>query len=296
MFISKPQMDIHNSIQEIDWPVYRNNMIDFLAHAKRKSQIAGNWEIDITLAHTRIKEIQRRTRIAISFNAYLIFLLSRTISMYPAVQAVRVPWRRKMAIFEGVDVGTVVEQRLPDKTPIPLPYTVRNAESKSLAEICFEMRQASKCDLIHHDPGIRWRAKLAYFPGWIRQLVWYWVDLDPARRRRFRGTFGITNLNFLTHGRTPGFGHILTILSSALCVGSSYDRLVPSDQDSRGFVVRKHLCCTLAADHLVIDGAPILRFSRAFTEALENAEGLDEQFVEALIAQYQKNDMRRRNH
>lgn len=287
--ISEAQVNAASNVREIDWPVYRNNMSDFLAHAKRKAQVSGTWEIDITLAYARIKTIQRQTRIAISFNAYLIFLISRAVHQHPEVQAVRVPWRRKTAIFDGVDVGTAVEQRLPDKTLIPLPYTVRNAESKSLAQICYEMRQASKQDLIHNDPDIRWRAKLAHFPSWLRRLIWYWVDLNPARRRRVRGTFGITNLNFLANGHTPGFGHVLSIMSSALCVGSSYDRLVPSAQDPRGFEVRKHLCCTLAADHLVIDGAPMVRFSRTFSELLEKAEGLDDQFVEDLVAQYQQN-------
>ncbi|MEM6599724.1 MAG: 2-oxo acid dehydrogenase subunit E2 [Cyanobacteria bacterium P01_C01_bin.69] len=286
MLMPEAQKTIANGVREIDWPVHRNNITDFLANAKRKAQISGTWEIDITLAQARIKEIQRRTRIAISFNAYLIFLIGRAVHQHPEVQAVRLPWRRKLAFFDEVDVGTAVEQRMPDGALIPLPYIVRNAESKSLAEICYEMRQACKRDLISSDPDMRRWAQLAYFPTWLRRLIWNWVDLNPVRRRRVRGTFWLTNV--LTNGRTPGFGHFLAVMSSSLGIGSAYDRLVPSAQDPRGFVVRKHLCCTLGVDHVVIDGAPMVRFARTFADLLEKAEGLDEQFVEDLVVQYQK--------
>lgn len=291
MFISPMQTSASNSVHEIDWPVLRNNVSDFLQHAKRQPQISATWEIDITQAHERIRQIQRRTRIAISFNAYLIFLIGRTIQKYPEVQTIRVPWRRKMALFDGADINTIVEQRLPDNTPFPAPYVVRNAESKSLAEICLEMRQASKRNITNSeltaDSRFR-RDRLAQLPGWLRQLFWAWVDSSPTRRRQVRGTFGLTNLNFLSHGLTAGFGHFLSNMSSSICIGSSYDRLVPNDLDPRGFVVRKHLCCTLAANHLVIDGAPLTRFAKTLTDALESAEGLDEQFAADLVAQYQQ--------
>lgn len=295
MFISPTQTTIQptdpNSVHEIDWPIIRNNVSDFLTQAKQVPQISATWEIDITQVHERIRQIQRQTRIAISFNAYLIFLISRTIQKYPEVQTIRVPWRRKMALYDGVDINTIVEQRLPDNTTFPAPYVVRNAESKSLAEICFEMRQASKRDLTNNELNatVRFRREgLAQLPGWVRRLFWVWVDSSPARRRQVRGTFGLTNLNFLSHGLTAGFGHFLSNMSSSICVGSSYDRLVPNEEDSRGFVVRRHLCCTLAANHLVIDGAPLTRFAKTLTHALESAEGLDEQFTDDLIAQSQK--------
>ncbi|MEO0771094.1 MAG: 2-oxo acid dehydrogenase subunit E2 [Cyanobacteria bacterium J06649_4] len=295
MFISPTQTTLQatdaNSVHEIAWPVLRNNVSDFLTQAKQVPQISATWEIDITKAHERIRQIQRQTRTAISFNAYLIFLISRSIQKYPEVQTIRVPWQRKMALYDGVDINTIVEQRLPDNTTFPAPYVVRNAESKSLAEICLEMRQASKRDLTNNEVNAKvrfGRERLAQLPGWLRRLFWAWVDANPARRRQVRGTFGLTNLNFLSHGLTAGFGHFLSNMSSSICIGSSYDRLVPNDKDPRGFVVRRHLCCTLAANHLVIDGAPLTRFAKTLTSALEAAEGLDEQFADDLIAQYKQ--------
>ena len=294
MFISPVQTDMQTTassrVHEMDWPILRNNVSDFLQHAKRLPQVSATWEIDITQAHERIRQIQRRTRIAISFNAYLIFLISRTIQKHPEVQTIRIPWRGKMAMFDGADISTIVEQRLPDKTPFPAPYVVRNAESKSLTEICLEMRQASKRDITNNELNaeIRFRReRLAQLPAWLRRLFWFWVDSSPVRLRQVRGTFGLSNLNLASQGMTAGFGHFLSILSSSLCIGSSYDRLVPDAEDPRGFSVRRHLCCTLAANHLVIDGAPLTRFAKTLTHALETAEGLDEQFAEDLIAQYQ---------
>lgn len=267
-----------------DWPVYRNNVVDFLNYSRKRHHISGMWEVDITHTQQRIQEVQRQARVAISFNAYLIYLLSRAVMEHPEIQAVRVPFRRSIAVFDGVDVGTAVEFRVPGRNSIALPYTVREADRKSLAEICVEMRDASKRNLMETDPGIRWRAKLAHLPAPVRRMIWRWVDLDPARRRRVRGTFGLTNLNFLSDGMGPGFGIPMPLLTSGLCVGSTYERLEPCNDDPRGFRVARKLCLTFQVDHDVVDGAPGLRFARTFTRALESAEGLDDAFASELAA------------
>lgn len=267
-----------------DWPVYRNNVVDFLKYSRKRHHVACAWEVDLTHTQQRIRELQRRSMTGISFNAYLIYLLARAVSVHPEVQAVRVPFRRKVATFDGADVGTAVEHRLPDGRSIALPYTVRHADRKSLADICIEMRAASKAHLMDTDDGIRWRARLAHYPGFIRRLVWKWIDLDPARRRRVRGTFGLTNLNFLTDRGHEVFGYPMSLLTTSLCVGASYDRLVPCDEDPRGFRKSLRLCLTLLSDHDLVDGAPMGRFARTFSMALERGDGLDDDLVETLLA------------
>ena len=68
-----------------------------------------------------------------------------------------------------------------------MPYTIRDADRKSLATICAELRGARKRNLLAEDPAIRLRGRLALFPRPLRLLFWKWVDFNPARRRRIRG-------------------------------------------------------------------------------------------------------------
>ncbi len=269
-----------------NWPVYRNNLSDFLHNAQLRKNVSFCWEVEITRVLERVSQVQRETKIAISLNAYWIHLLAQAIQQHPTMQAVRVPWRRQIAHYDGVDVGTAVEQRVPGYGSIAVPYTIRDAHKKSLAQICVELRGARKRNLIADDPGLRMRGRLAHFPRFARLLFWKWVDLNPARRRRIRGTVGITNLSFLSDQQRPAFGMPLALLPSNLTVGSTYPKLVPCDTDPRGFRVANMLCLTLTSDHEIVDGAPMVRFGRTLTQAIERADGLDDTLAAQLIAAF----------
>jgi hypothetical protein len=259
-------------------------MVDFLDHSRRLNHISATWEIDVTETLGRIAAIQKQTRMAISFNAYIIYVFARAVMKHPETQGVKVPFRRKTAYFNGVDVGTAIEQRIATGASIALPYTIRNAHAKKLLSICLEMRQVRKKNLLLTHPEIVWRGRLAHFPKWIRNLVWRWVDLNPARRRRIRGTVGVTNISFLSDGRNPGYGHPMSILTSGLCVGVIFDKMEPCAEDPRGFKVRKKLCVTMEANHDLVDGAPMARVARTLTKSIETSEGLDAAFTEEVSA------------
>ncbi|HEY1110733.1 MAG TPA: 2-oxo acid dehydrogenase subunit E2 [Opitutaceae bacterium] len=270
------------SVRLRDWPIYRNNVSDFLHNAQRRKNISCCWELDITGVLERLQRIQRDTKIAVSLNAYWIHQLARAVRQHPEMQAVRVPLRRKLAQFDGVDVGTAVEQRVPGHGSIAVPYTIRNADRKSLAAICAELRGARKRNLLATDPALLLRGRLAHFPRLLRLLFWKWVDFNPARRRRIRGTVGVTNLSYLADDRRPAFGVPLAILPCNLAIGSIYKRLVPCEKDPRGFRTATMICFTLTVDHEVVDGAPMVRFGRTLTQSIEEATGLDDAFAQEL--------------
>lgn len=272
-----------SGVQEHAWPVYRNNIVDFLNHSRKRHHISALWEADVTECQARLRSLQRRTRIAISFNAYLVFLLSRATLKHPEIQSVRIPFRRKTACFDGVDVGTAIPGRTPDQRTIALAHTIRNAHAKSLAQICLEMREASNRNAFDH-PDIRWRYRLAHYPAWMRRWFWRWVDADPARRRRIRGTIGITNVSFLGDGKHLAFGIPMPLLTTNLCVGAVYEKLEPAPQQPKGFETRKKICLTLQSDHDVVDGAPLGLFVRTFTQSLEQAHGLHDAFADELVS------------
>lgn len=268
----------------VDRPAYRRNVDDFLRQAQRIPHITGTGEADVTEALRRIGRLQRRARVGLSLNAYLAYLLGRAAQRHPEVQAVHIPFSRQVATFAGVDVNTIIEQRSPGRAPVIVSYIIRDADRKSLAAICREMRTASKRDLLETDDRAARLMRLARYPAPVRRLFWRWVDLDPARRRRFRGTIGLTNLNVVTVRDAPIFGHPVALLTTSLCVGSLYERLVPSDEDPHGFRRSKRLCLTLQCDHRLVDGAPMARFARTFYEALARGDGLDDDLAEQLAA------------
>lgn len=266
------------------WPIYRNNVSDFLHNAQRRKNVSLSWEVEITRVQERVQQVQRDTKVPLSLHAYWIHRFARVVRRHPEMQAVRVPFRRRIALYPGVDVGTAVEQRVPGYGSVAVPYTIRDADTKSLATICVELNAARKRNLFAEDPGLRLRGLLAHFPRPLRLLFWKWVDFNPARRRRIRGTVGITNLSFLSDNQRPAFGHPLVLLPSNLTVGAIYPRLVPDETDPRGFRTASVLCLTLTSDHEIVDGAPIVRCARALTQAIERADDLDAAFATELTA------------
>lgn len=288
-FISLPFIFMDTSspapgLRLVDWPRTRNVVVDLLDQAHAKNSISACWEVDFTAAQARMTRIQRETGIAVSLNAYLIYALGRTAIRHPLVQAVRWKSRGKLALYDGVDVGTAVEWRRPGQPPVAVGARLAGAHTKSLAQICAEMRRLAKEDP-QNRPVVRWRAKLARYPRWIRRLVWRWVDAHPARRRHFRGTIGLTNLNFLLDDRRPVFGFPLTPYTTTLCVGSIYERALPAATPP-GFEFRRFLSLTLTVDHDILDGGVATRFGRALTFFIEAAEGLDDAFAHELRAAF----------
>lgn len=263
-----------------DWPRLRNPVVDLLECAHRQHNISAAWEVDFTVAADRMAQIRRTTGNAVSLNAYLIYALGRTIPRHPMMQAVRWRSKGKIATYEGVDVATAVEWAQPGRPPQPVGARISSAHEKSLAQICAEMRRLAKQDP-RERPIVRWRAKLARYPGWMRRIVWRWVDAHPQRRRQYRGTIALTNLNFLLDDRRPMYGFPLSPYTSTLTVGALYRRAVPEAGQA---VFRRFLTLTLTVDHDLLDGSVAARFARTLTFFLESGEGLDDAFADEMRA------------
>ena len=265
----------------VDWPQTRNPVVDMLEVARRQHNISAAWEVDFTEAWTRMNQIRRATGLAVSLNAYLVHALAHTAKQHPMMQAVR--WRRKgkIALYDGVDVGTPVEWTRPGQTPVAVGARIANADTKTLAQICVEMRRLAKEDP-RSRPLVQWRAKIGRYPAWVRRWIWTWIDAHPERRRKFRGTIALTNLNFLLDERQPVFGFPLSPYTTTLCVGSIYPRALPDPAAPHGVVFRRFLALTMTVDHDLLDGGLAARFARTLTFYLEAAGGLDDAFATEL--------------
>jgi pyruvate/2-oxoglutarate dehydrogenase complex dihydrolipoamide acyltransferase (E2) component len=102
------------------------------------------------------------------------------------------------------------------------------------------------------------------------------MSRNPIFLKKVQGTMGLTSLqrqefNRSFHGFPPN------IFTLTFAVGSIVDRFLP---DANGQpVLRRMLCLSGGADHAVVDGMDLARFSERFARLLESADGLDDSFV-----------------
>ena len=265
------------SFQLQPWPKLRDALVTFL-EAHRPHTYYGFTEADVTEALAAIERLRRQSRLALSFHSYVLSCLAQAARAHPAVLSYRKG--RHILTFADVDIGTTIERRMPDGSRVPVAYVLRAAETKSLARIHWELRQAARRDPAA-DETIRQRRRFLLLPGFFRRLVRRRLTRDPLLLRRFFGTIGCTNLQIAGSARS-GFALPPNVHTVTVAVGWITDRLVPGPEGAPQ--LRRMLCLACGIDHAVADGIPISRWAQSFHERLESASGLDESLVEEMRA------------
>jgi hypothetical protein len=262
-----PSPDFH----EKPWPPLRNIVLGYLEQA-RPHTIWGTGEIDVTEPLLRLKHCQRELRIAISFHAVILHALAQAAALHPGVLTYR--HGRKLVTFTEVDVCTTIDRKI-EGHRMPGVHCVRSAQRKSLAAINWELREAINRP-VPNDPVVAQRRRFARLPAFVRRWLGGKVSANPHLLRRIYGTIGLTNLN--SHGlNRPLWALPPTLCTVTVASGSIVDRLASDGHG--GAVVRRHLCVTGAADHAVIDGMPLSRFTLEFCQQLESGAALDDAFI-----------------
>ncbi len=255
------------------WPQLRNAVETVLQLHKPYT----NWgfgEADVTSALATIGQIQRQLKCGISFHAFIIYCLAQATKKNPGVLCFR--YGKQLITFEDADVATVIDKRFAGGVRMPAVYTVRAAQTKSLAEINYELRQAMRTDQSHTE-AVKLRQGLTRAPKFIRRFVGWWMSRNPFILRKFHGTIGLTSMRTQGFDR-PFFALVPNIYTLTMAVGTVAYRVCANAQGE--FEQRKILCLSAGADHLVIDGAPLARFAQCFIELIESAAGLDDAFIE----------------
>jgi pyruvate/2-oxoglutarate dehydrogenase complex dihydrolipoamide acyltransferase (E2) component len=262
-----------NGCQEIAWPRIRELVTDALTAAHRAHLAHALAEVDVSRAVAAIDTYKARLPGGVSFNAFIIYCLGRAIAEHPQLHAYR-KGRKKLVIFDDVDVSTLLEKRKPDGSMVPVPYIVRRANGKSLAEINHELRQAVQRDM-YNDAGVRMRRRLMRLPRSARALLWWWTMRDPERRRQQWGTVGVSNVGpFMLH--RPFWGMADSWSTCTVTIGGRYERVCWIDGRPQPRMTQS---VTVTVDHDVVDGAPAARFGQTMTRLVEEAAGLDDDFA-----------------
>jgi pyruvate/2-oxoglutarate dehydrogenase complex dihydrolipoamide acyltransferase (E2) component len=256
---------------EKPWPPLRNAVLAALEQA-RPHTCWGFGEVDVTDTLAKIKACQRELRMAVSLHAVVLHALARASAAHPAVLTFR--HRNKLVTFTDVDVCTMIDRRF-NGHRIAAAYCVRAAQTKSLAQLSWELRAAIN-QPVPNDPAIHLRRRVARLPGFVRRVLNGMVMRNPHLVRKLYGTIGLTNLQ--SHGfNRPFWGLPPIVMTAALSMGTVVDR-VALDASGRA-VNRKHLCLVGAADHAVIDGMALSRFAYDLVQLLERGAALDDAFV-----------------
>jgi pyruvate/2-oxoglutarate dehydrogenase complex dihydrolipoamide acyltransferase (E2) component len=242
--------------------------------------IYGLLEVDVTLVRRFIEEHKARAGETLSFTGYLTYCLARAVEEDKSVQSVLIG-RRKLVMFDDVDVGLMVEGQIGDKRAL-MGHVVRAANRKTYLEIHEEIRAVQNTPVPANRGMPNWfrRAMLLPWPlsSLTKAAIGAVMRRDPTMLAAMGGTVGITSIGLFGGGHS-GWGLTPTTQSLSLVVGGvAWKPVVVGRQESPPSRVepREMLSLTVAFNHDVIDGGPATRFTRRLVELIESGYGLEE--------------------
>ena len=257
----------------------RDIVVDFISLGKKSMRVYAVGDIDVTYPLKRIKELKEKS-IKLSFSAYLTYVFAKTIEEYPYMQAIK--WgRRKMVVFEDVDVTFLVEREVEGKK-MPTQVVIRKANEKSIQEltdIIWGTKELKSDSMVNKKEGSSATDKLLRMPRFLRRFLFNRIFKNPFLRRRFLGTIGVTSVGMFAGG--GGTSIPIAVENLSINVGGIEKRpgyLVKEDgePDIEKIIPRDYLWLTINIDHTTVDGGPTTRFIALFRERVRNGFGLDE--------------------
>ena len=252
-----------NTYKEIPWPVYRNDIIDFLNLRKDKNHANALFEVDITKITKIISERRLKESTTMAMIAYLLWCYGQAIIKHPEIQGFKKG--KKLILFDDVDISMIFEKTLPDGRKVPVPYIFRSVQQKSFDEINAELNSLKDKDLSE----LNKRKKSPLFralPSFIRIFILKILLRDPMRSKQLLGTVAFTTLGMTVRNRkfwpVPIGPYPCSIAS-----GASYRKKGANGEETIW-------CLAISFDHNVNDGAPAVRFGQTLINLLESGEGL----------------------
>ena len=254
------QFDIEN------FPREREIVVDAGYLGSGRHIIHGLLEVDVTRARELIHQgVEAGPKL--SFTAFIVASLGRSIAANPRVQAYR-DWRGRLVIFHDVDVVTMIE---PQAGAVAIPHIIRGANNKSVHDISAEIRavQARPASSAQQNRLVALAPRL---PRFVRMSFFWAVKKDPLRFKEMQGTVVLTSVGMFGSGGGWGIGFLPTH-TLGLTVGGIVQK--PGVHEGQ-VAVREYLHLTLSFDHDIVDGAPAARFAQKLVTLLETAAVLGE--------------------
>lgn len=223
-------------------------------------------EVDVHEPRRLLKELSVKKGESLSFTAYIVACLARTMKDYPEFNAyIR---GGKMVELDELTISVLMEQDH-EGQDLPEPYGIRDASTKGFYDIHKEIRsvkQGRQTELQRFS-RFKW---FRLIPSSLLRFAIKMALRSPKRRAQFGsvavsaiGMYCKESLWLLPSG----------CLSVLVAVGSIVDKVVEHEGQ---ICSREHLCLTLSFDHDIADGAPAARFISDFTSLIKSGELLGE--------------------
>ena len=244
------------------FPLSRRLVTDAGVWSGRKHIIHVLAELDVTRARAVIRERAERTGERLSFTAFIIACVGRTVALDRVWHAYRKGGR--LILFDEVDIATLVERDV-EGAKLATFEVIRRAHERPVEDIHAQIRKAQSAKVEAMPGAAGWKAYLR-LPGFLRRLLYVWLDRNPARRKELGGTVIVTAIGMYASG--AGWG--IPIASNTLTVTVGGIGTKPGIVDGR-VEPREYLSLTVSFDHDIVDGAPAARFVSSLRELVESA-------------------------
>jgi len=274
-------MDDHliGRYEELPYPVARTAGLDLFRVAKGKHYVPVLLEVDVTDARAAIAE-HKREGVDLSFTAWVVKCVAQAAAEHRRVHGLR-RGLRKLIVFDDVDTALAVYRRLTDDDTderLPMPFVVRKADQRSVAEISDEVRRAQALPLA---PGEQWLEAQGFSPpAWVLPLAFrapfalrrwlYWEPLlrSPWRVKATMGTVMVTSVPVASRSGGGGWGIPIAVHPLVVAIGAIGRRRGLTDDSVEP---REFVSLTVLFDHEVVDGVPVARFLRRLIQLMETA-------------------------
>jgi pyruvate/2-oxoglutarate dehydrogenase complex dihydrolipoamide acyltransferase (E2) component len=253
-------------------PRSRIASFDIFSIGLLKHHISSILEFDVTESRRKL-QVQRRSGIDISFNAWLIKIISEVVMKHQE-SAAYLYNKKKLIVFNDVNVSILIEKKI-DGQKVPIPLLIEETNKKSALEISSEIERAKKQALSKKDIVLEKKTSLSeniyyYLPGFIRRTIWKIMLNNPRFAFRKMGNVVITSVGMM--GKINGWFIQRSVHPLSFGVGSILKKPVVVDGQVK---IRDILNMTILCDHDVIDGAPMVKFLNDLTKYIESGEGIN---------------------
>jgi len=261
-------MDKHYHLTEI--PQSRTATFDVYSVAVKKHHVSALLEFDVTESRQKLSNL-RKNGTNISFNAWLIKAISRTLEKYPDASSF-LHTRKKLITFHDHNISFVVEKQLGDQK-VPLPMVLDKVNLKNPRNITQEIENVKNLPVTKKDIVLDKRSKFYeriyyHLPGFLRRRVWKYFLRHPKAAYSKMGNISITSLGMM--GKINGWFIHKSIHPISFGVGSVVKKPAVVGDEIK---IREILNMTILIDHDVMDGANMVRFLKELTRHIE--QGLE---------------------
>lgn len=252
----------------------RQNIETFLHEGWKAHTVYAVVEVDVTDARKKIKKIQQKDDYKISFTAWICKCIAKATVENKEINSYKLG-RKNYVVFDDVDIPVIIERKIKDEHRL-MPHIIRKANEKSLKEITEEIRKAQRHPVVESDYTVG--LKLSFFerfllnsPKFIQRITGIILRRKGLIKKKHFGTIGVTAIGM--KGEFPGWGIPLAGVTAAVIVIGGISKKPGAVKNK--IKIREYLHMTIAVDHDLIDGGPLVRFVEKLNELIENAAFLE---------------------